>query len=179
MRGTGQQEKKWNFAARYVPGIPVDRAKLRFTTTYAIAPGAFIGVEYNPLEDDVGLLANWRIVDETKTRPMVMLGTSSDRIGTPSGRAYFATVSKAFSLTADIAISPYIGTSFGEFDDEFVELGGIGIRWTEDLRSTHSWDGHNLHHFLDYTLGDGYRAGFVLAEQGDHHYGGLSLGLSL
>lgn len=179
MRGTGQQEKKWNFAARYIPGIPVDRAKLRLTATYAVAPGAFVGLEYNPLEDDLGLLANWRVIDEGEYRPMLMLGTSSDRIGTPNGRAYYATLSKGFRLGETLSIGPYLGTSFGEFDDEFVGIGGVGIRWSENLRSTHSYDGHNLHHMLDYTLSDGYRIGFVLADQGDHHYGGLSVGVSL
>lgn len=179
MRGTGGQEKRWNFAARYIPGIPVDRAQVRLTATYALAPGAFVGVEYNPLADDVGLLANWRIVDEGKNRPMLMVGTSSDRIGTPDGRAYYATLAKDLSAWTDLPIAPYVGTAYGEFDSEFVAIGGLGIRWSDDVRSTHSWDGHNLHHMLDYTIKNGYRVGFVLAEQDGSHFGGLSIGVSL
>ncbi len=176
MRGTGQQESKWNIGLRYIPDIPVDRAEFRMTATYAVLPGAFIGVEYNPLDDDVGVLANWRIVDETKRRPMWMVGTSSDRIGTTSGRAYYTTLSKSFRPFKTISIAPYAGLSYGEFDDEWVGIGGIGVRWHRDFFSTTSYDGHNLHHMLDYTITQNYRVGFVLAEQDGKHYGGVSLG---
>lgn len=178
MRGTGEQELKWNFAVRWIPEIPVDRAKLRVTGTYAIAPGAFVGLEYNPLDDDLGLLANWRIIDEGETTPMLMIGTSSDRIGTPSGRAYYATLSKGLGVWTGLPIAPYVGASYGEFDEEVVGIGGLGIRWKSDIMSTHSWDGHNLHHMIDYLVTDGYRVGFVLAQQGSHYYGGVSVGAS-
>ncbi len=176
MRGTGGQESKWNIGLRYIPDIPVDRAEFRMTVTYAILPGAFLGVEYNPLDDDVGLLANWRIVDETKSTPMLMVGTSSDRIGTPNGRAYYTTLAKSFRTGTSISLAPYVGLSYGEFDDEWIGIGGMGVRWMKDLASTSSYDGHNLHHMLDYTLTPNHRIGFVLAEQGSKHYGGVSLG---
>ena len=48
------------------------------------------GVEYNPLADDVGPLLNLRAVEETERRPALILGTSSDRIGTEGGQAVYA-----------------------------------------------------------------------------------------
>ena len=39
------------------------------------------GVEYNPLADDLGPLANYRAIRETLHRPALSFGTSSDRIG--------------------------------------------------------------------------------------------------
>lgn len=179
MRGTGDQEQRWNFAARWIPEIPVDRAKLRLTATYRVLPGLFVGVEYNPLADDVGPLVNWRIVDETKHRPMLMVGTSSDRIGTPTGRAYYATLSKSMDAILDLPIAPYVGGSYGEYDEKVDLIGGLGIRWTDEVFSTHSWDGHNLHHMVDYYIESKYRIGFVLAQQDADYYGGISVGIGL
>ena len=179
MRGTGAKETRWNVAVRWIPEIPVDRAKLRLTGTYRVLPGLFLGVEYNPLADDIGLLGNWRIVDETDRRPMVMLGTSSDRIGTPTGRAYYLTVAKDVERWTGLPIAPYVGTAYGEFLDEFTAIGGLGIRWRNDLISTHVYDGYNLHHMLDYIFDGQYRFGAVVAEQDGSYYAGISVGASL
>lgn len=179
MRGTGDKEQRWNFAARWIPGIPVDRAELRLTGTYKVMPGLFVGLEYNPLADDLGLLANWRVIDETAHRPMLMIGTSSDRIGTPTGRAYYATFAKDLASLVDVPIAPYFGTAYGEYDDKFELIGGLGIRWRNDLISTHSYDGYNLHHMLDWYVDSDYRIGVVLAQQGADYYAGLSVGLGL
>lgn len=179
MRGTGEHEKRWNFAARYLPGIPVDRAELRLTATYKVKPGLFVGVEYNPLGDDIGPLVNWRLMDETHIRPMFMIGTSSDRIGTPSGRAYYATFAKDLNGWIGLPIAPYLGTAYGEYDDQFELIGGLGIRWTDTIMSTSTWDGHNLHHMLDYYWNTDYRFGVVLAQQDEDYYAGISVGFAL
>lgn len=179
MRGSGDELTKWNLGVRWLPGIPVERAELRLTATYAVAPNAFLGVEYNPLDDDIGLLANWRIVSETLTRPAVMVGTSSDRIGTTSGRAYYATIAKDLQHYTGLPIAPYVGTAYGDFDDEWELIGGLGVRWAPGWMSTHTWDGHNLHHMLDRFLDGGKRVGVVVAEQDGDYYAGVSIGASL
>ena len=74
VRGTGEEDRPWAFSLRYLPDIPVKRAELRLTGTYRVAPGTFVGLEYNPLDDDLGLLLNWRVWEETQTRPMLMVG---------------------------------------------------------------------------------------------------------
>jgi len=176
VRGTGGQDRKWNFAARWIPGIPVDRAKVRLTGTYRIIDNAFVGLEYNPLADDLGILANWRVFEETNRRPMLMLGTSSDRIGTTRGRAYYATLSKDLQRWTGLPVAPYVGTAFGEFDDEWVLIGGLGIRWADHLRSTHVYDSDNLHHMLDYSFEGGYRTGVLLVQQDTKYYLGVSVG---
>jgi hypothetical protein len=179
VRGTGDQDRSWNLSARWIPGIPVERAELRLTATYQVVPDAFVGLEYNPLADDLGLLANWRVLAEGERRPMVMLGTSSDRIGTPEGRAYYATASRDLERDLGLPLAPYVGVAYGEYDDEWVLIGGAAIRWTERLTSTHVWDSENLHHMLDLSLDGGTRLGVVLAQQGDSYYLGLSTGLGL
>lgn len=179
MRGAGGETLKWNLAARWLPEIPVKRAEVRLTATYAVAPNAFLGVEYNPLADDIGLLANWRIVAETLTRPAVMFGTSSDRIGTTSGRAYYMTIAKDIQHYTGLPVAPYIGTAYGEFDDELVFLGGASVRWAKGWTSTHVWDSQNLHHMLDRSFEDGKRIGLVLVEQDGDYYLGVGFGVTL
>ena len=164
---------------RWIPDIPVDRAKLRLTATYAVLDGLSLGIEWNPLDEDVGPLANWRVVDETERRPALILGTSSDRIGTPSGRAYYATLSKDLTAWTGLAVAPYAGAAYGEFDERVEAIGGLHIRWIPRLSSTHLWDGVNLHHTLDWHFLGNLRAGAVLVEQDGEYYGGVSLGASL
>ncbi len=149
---------------------------MRFTATYAFTPAFSAGLEVNPLANDLGLLANWRLLDETAARPAFIVGTSSDRIGTPSGRAYYGTFSKDLSAWTGLPIAPYAGAAWGTFDDELVAIGGLAVSWGAGFTSTHLWDGHNLHHTLDRRLGRGLRIGLVVAQQDSRHYLGLSFG---
>lgn len=149
------------------------------TATYAVSDKLALGLEYNPEADDLGLLANWRVLDETETRPALILGTSSDRIGTRDGRAYFATLSKNVEGLIGLPLSPYVGAAFGEADDEWELIGGTQVRWAEGWSSSHLYDGRNLHHVIDRQLESGLRIGLVIAEQDGDHYAGISLGTSL
>lgn len=156
----------------------MDRAKWRNTLTYQATSRLSVGVEVNPLDDDVGLLANWLVLEETASRPALMVGTSSDRIGTPSGRAYFATLSKDLEAWTDLPVAPYVGASYGEFDEEVVAIAGLRVRYGADWSSAHLWDGHNLHHIVDRVLDERWRVGVLLAEQDGDVYAGLRVGVS-
>jgi len=170
-----------------IEGIPVDRARARLTGTYSVTDRLMVGIEINPYDDgdldpddwDVGPLVNYRALDETESRPALIIGTSSDRIGTPDGRAYYATLSKSLHRWTGLPVAPYVGTAFGEFEDEWELIGGLNIRWADRWTSTHLWDGENLHHIVDHSLGTGWRAGFVVAEQDGDYYAGLTVGVSL
>lgn len=159
-------------------GIPVDRARQRWTLTYAVNERLSLGVEWNPLDDDVGPLANYRVLDETETRPALILGTSSDRIGTPSGRAYYATLSKDVERWTGLPVAPYVGTAFGEFDDDWELIAGLRIRLGDRLSTTSTWDGENLHHVADFQVTPSFRLGAVVAEQDGEHFAGFTTGVS-
>lgn len=159
-----------------MPDIPVDRARQRYTGMYALHETLSIGVEVNPLADDVGALVNWRAVDETERRPALILGTSSDRIGTTSGRAYYATASKDIEQWTDLPVAPYVGGAYGEFDEEWVLIGGLRIRWGKKVSTTHMWDGHNLHHLVNVPVHERFQLGGLLVEQEGKHYFGLTIG---
>ncbi len=146
---------------------------MRTTLTYALLPELRLGLEYNPLADDVGVLANWRAIAETNTRPALLLGTSSDRIGTDSGRSYYATVSKDLESTLGLSVAPYVGLAYGEADEAFDLIGGLSIRWSERVSSYHLWDGHNLHHVLERSFGK-TTLGLVLVDLDGSFYAGLS-----
>ncbi len=152
----------------------MERPRLRTTLTYRLAPTFSAGVEYNPLADDVGPLANWLALPETDARPALMFGTSSDRIGTSHGRAVFGTLSKDLEAWTGLPIAPYVGASYGTFDDELVGIAGLTVRWTDRVSSTSMWDGHNLHHVVETTFGERHTLGIVVADLDGRYDVGLS-----
>lgn len=166
---------------RAVPGIDVDRAQWRTTLAYQVTPTISAGVEYNPLANDVGLIANWLALPETEDAPALIFGTSSDRIGTPSGRAVYGTLSKDLEDWTGLPMAPYVGLSYGDHDEEVDVIGGVMVRWSEDWSSTHIWDGHNLHHLLETTLANRHTIGLLVVEQDGAYDVGLtySIGFSM
>jgi hypothetical protein len=177
VRGTDTAQDEVVMSVRYIGGV-IDRARLRTTTMYRITPEFQFGVEYNPLAGEVGPLANWRIVDESADVPALIVGTSSDRIGTPHGTSFYATLSKNLDPLIDVPLSPYVGVSYGTFDDEFFPIGGVRIDYTNVFSSTHFHDGVNLHHMVSATIDGRHSISLLLAEVDDHHHVGISYGVS-
>ena len=157
----------WNFTlgVRFIPDI-LDRAKWRNTLMWHPHPRATVGVEYNPLADDVHPLLNLMLQQETEILPAVMLGTSSDRIGTPEGQAFFLTVAKDLQHRTGLPVAPYAGVTYGTYDSEFVFVGGLNLRLTDRLSAMGIFDGHRLHPTLTWTA-DNWSVGLILAF-GDH-----------
>ncbi|MBA2502172.1 MAG: hypothetical protein H0V27_04745 [Pyrinomonadaceae bacterium] len=153
MSGTGQQEgNKWTYGVRVIPNT-VDRAKWRNTLTYRFHPRLTAGVEYNPLAGKVSPLANIVALTETRKRPALILGTSSDRIGTPSGQSFYATLSKSLERETNLPVAPYIGVAYGTYEDRLRVVGGLNIYFRERWSSTILFDGVRVHPTLNYTRG--------------------------
>jgi hypothetical protein len=149
--GTEHQDtKKWTYGVRYIPDI-LDRAKWRNTLTYHLLPRLMVGVEYNPLADDVNPLVNWLAVTETEKRPAVILGTSSDRIGTPSGTSFYVTASKNLKRELKLPIAPYVGVAYGTYEDRLRPIGGLNVNFTNALSSLVIFDGVKVHPTLNYA----------------------------
>lgn len=121
------------------------RAALRATLTYRLLPSLTVGVEYNPRVNEVGPLVNWVALTETGTRPALIVGTSSDRIGTPDGRAYFATVSKDLAEATGVPLAPYAGVSYGTHEERLRPIGGLTVRLSSALSATAIFDGVDVH----------------------------------
>jgi hypothetical protein len=109
---------------RYVD-IPVDRARWRYTVDYQATPDLQVGLEYNPLVEEVGFRGTWILMRETDTRPLIHANTSSDRIGTPKGHQLYAvTAAKTIPGTK---LSPYVSFAYSEFERGLIIP--FGVNW--------------------------------------------------
>ena len=147
----------------------MERAQWRNTLTYRVNADLQVGLEYNPLGDDLGPLVNWRVLRETKNRPALILGTSSDRIGTPSGRAYYLTVSKE---VAD-GLGIYVGAMYGEFEDKVRIPAGVSYRFDDRWSALFAYDGVNGQPMITYSW-DRQNLTFLMV---GGKYPGLSYGI--
>ncbi len=100
----------------------IDRATHRTIVVRRLTPSLKAGIEWNALENEVGIVANWRAISETRTRPALIFGTSSDRIGTPSGQSYYVTLSKGFGRVA-----PYVGASYSGYEERVIFPFGVNV----------------------------------------------------
>jgi hypothetical protein len=160
--GTGQTIYKWTYGARFIPNV-IDRARWRNTLTYQVNERLSIGVEYNPLAGKVSPLANFVAVKETENRPALILGTSSDRIGTPSGQSFYATVSKSLERETGLPVAPYVGFAFGTYEKRLRPIGGLNIYFPKGFSSTILYDGVSVHPLLNYARGR-HQFSFVLVQ---------------
>lgn len=137
----------------------IPRATWRNTLVYRVNEDLQVGVEYNPLANDLGLLANWRVMREGPDRPAIILGTSSDRIGTPYGRAYYMTVSK--QLTDEFGV--YVGASWSEFEQKILIPAGASVRMSDNWSALFLYDGVNFHPTVSYAW-ERYSVTFLMVQ---------------
>ena len=141
---------RWTFSSRFI-AHQIKRASVRTTLTYRLVPTLTAGVEYNPRAGKVSPLANWLAIPETKNAPAVILGTSSDRIGTPSGQSFYATASKNLKRETKLPIAPYFGIAYGTYENRFRPIGGVSVGFTEQFTSLIIVDGVHVHPLLNYS----------------------------
>lgn len=135
-----------------IPGA-VRRAQLRTTLTFRITPRLQTGIEFNPrsTEEKVNPLLNWLAVPEGKNTPAVIVGTSSDRIGTPGGQSFYATASKNLKRETHLPIAPYFGVAYGTYEHKLRPIGGLNIGFTESLTALVIFDGVHVHPLLNWS----------------------------
>ena len=82
-----------------------------------------------------------------------MFGTSSDRIGTPEGQAYYFTLSKDLSNVNGWPVAPYVGVAYGTFEDEIKAIAGLYVRLPRTgFASTMIHDGKSFHPTVEYRF---------------------------
>jgi hypothetical protein len=149
-------KEKWTFGLRLIPGA-IPRASLRTTLTYRLHPRLTAGIEVNPRADSTGgrisPLLNWLALPETKSRPAVIIGTSSDRIGTPTGQSFYATLSKNIERESGLPLAPYLGLAYSTFERRWLPLAGLNVRLSTSVSATVSFDGVRVHPLLNYRRG--------------------------
>ena len=158
-------EDRWVFGMRVIPEA-APRASVRTTLTYRLHPRLTAGIEVNPRADKasgrVSPLINWLALPETERRPALILGTSSDRIGTPDGQSFYATFSKNLKSETRLPIAPYVGVSYGTYERRWLPLAGLNTYFTEKFSSLVVYDGVRVHPMLNYAHGR-HHFSFVLA----------------
>lgn len=129
-------------AQRWVD-IDVDRARWRTTLNYRVLPILQLGVELNPVVEEVGPLVTWFLFTERGARPSLFLGTSSDRIGTPEGnQSYYATATHVLAL---LPLSGYVTLNWSEYDDQFNVPFGVQANLPGHLSLRGMYDGERSH----------------------------------
>jgi hypothetical protein len=101
----------------------------------------------------VSPLANAILVRETRRRPALIAGTSSDRIGTPSGQSFYVTVSKDLRRELQLPVAPYVGVAYGTYEDRARPIAGLSIDFGRGLSSLVIYDGVRIHPTLSYARG--------------------------
>lgn len=132
------------------------------TFMYRWHPRVHVGLEYNPKVGEVHPLLTLIPVTETANRPAVIIGISSDRIGTPRGTSIYATASKDLERWTGLPIAPYAGVVYGTYEKEFRPIGGLNIRLPRNFTSLIQFDGHKLHPGLTYSFNDTHSLTFLL-----------------
>ncbi len=153
MSGAGNHTPyKWTLGVRLLTN-QIPRAAVRTTLTYQFHSRLQLGIEYNPRASEIKPLANLIIVTETARRPAVMFGTSTDRIGTPHGQAFFATVSKNLAEATGLPIAPYVGAAYGTYDHRLRPVAGLTIFLPRGFSIISTFNGVNVHPLLNFTHG--------------------------
>lgn len=153
MSGAGYDiEHRWTLGVRLLTN-QIPRAAVRTTLTFRFHPRVQLGIEYNPRAGEFKPLANILLLTETGRRPAIMIGTSTDRIGTPHGQSFYATFSKNLRRETGLPIAPYGGASFGTFDDRLRPIGGLNITLPKGFSILATYNGVNVHPLLIYTHG--------------------------
>ena len=111
------------------------------TLMYRWKPWLHFGVEYNPKVGEVHPLITLIPVRETKNRPAIVIGYSSDRIGTPEGDSFYITASKDLEFWTGLPVAPYFGVVYGTYEHRARPIAGLNMRLRKDLTSLIQFDG--------------------------------------
>lgn len=139
-----------------MPNSPVARAETRWVAAWRATRRLSLAIEHNPGEDEWLPNFNFAISLPGEHLPNVGLiaGTSSDRIGTPDGRAWFLTAPFAAPAECPVPISGYFGASYGTWADDLRAIGGL-TWWLDDRTSVGvQHDGEQVHWLLSRGLGE-------------------------
>lgn len=148
-----------SFYGRYIPEKP-DHGKVYFNLSYQLTKDLRVGADVRPITGDVSILANWRAISETDTRPALILGTSHDDFGTTSSQSYYGTLSKYLFSHEDVHFSGYAGATYIEQLNDLRPVGGAVISY-DQWSTTFMYSGVDPHWVLSRRF-DNQTVSFVL-----------------
>jgi hypothetical protein len=108
-----------------------------------VIPSLQLGIEVNPVVQEVGPLVTWFLVTEQGPRPAAFVGTSSDRIGSPAGtQSYYLTIAKNLD---PLPVSAYGSLNYSEWDEGWNIPFGANIEVLPRITVQPMYDGHRTH----------------------------------
>lgn len=106
------------------------------------------GVEFNPVVGEVAPLANLVLSTEKDRWPLITLGTSSDRIGSPEGtQAFYLTVARRLP---GWPVSPYASMNYSEWDERVNFPAGVSIGVRPEIFLIPMYDGDRGHLLVNF-----------------------------
>lgn len=112
------------------------------------------GLEFNPGVSEVGIRGNIRVLDESRFKPNLSLGTSSDRIGSPEGtQCYYLTAAKTIHK---LPVSPYVSVNYSEWEEGFTFPFGATVKLSKNFSTLLMNDGRKPHAMLNFDSGQGW-----------------------
>ena len=119
--------------SRWIPEKP-DHGQWYLNISYQLFDNFRAGLDYRPLTEDFGVIANWRVFPETDDwRPALVLGSSNDDFGTINSQSVYGTFSKHLFTVMDVGLSVYGGATYIEALNDLRPVGGLHLRrdaWT-------------------------------------------------
>ena len=126
----------------------MERARWRATANVRVIPSLQVGLEFNVAVEEINPLVTWFVTTEAHARPAVLLGTSSDRIGSPKGeQSYYLTVAKH---APGWPLSAYVSINYSEWDEGFNVPFGVTLGSWYGLSARPMYDGERTHLMLNY-----------------------------
>ncbi len=95
-------------------------------------------------QEKLNPVGNYFLQTETDTKPGIVAGWSSDRIGTPQGMSYFVSAQKQLSGKLE-RIAPYIGVAYSTYGREVLVPVGASIGVRENIVLVPMSDGKYSH----------------------------------
>lgn len=127
------------------------RPRWRTTLTQRVSPRLQLGLEFNASapREKLNPVGNYFLQIESETRPGIIAGFSSDRIGTPRGMSYFISVQKQLGGESG-RLAPYVGLSYSGFGHEVLVPFGVSIGLRDDVVLLPMCDGKYTHTTLSW-----------------------------
>ena len=128
-----------------------ERPRWRTTLTGRVSPRFQVGVEFNANAPEAKLnpVGNYFIQPESESRPGIVAGFSSDRIGTPRGMSYFVSAQKQLGGEKG-RVAPYVGLAYSEFGKQVLMPFGASIALKDNLVLLPMYDGKYGHTTLSW-----------------------------
>jgi hypothetical protein len=146
--------------SRWIPEKP-DHGQWYLNRSYQLFDSFRAGLDYRPLTEDFGVIANWRVFPESDDwRPALVLGSSNDDFGNINSQSFYGTFSKHLFEVMNVGFSVYGGATYIEALNDLRPVGGLHLR-REAWTAMFMYSGVDEHLTLSRELGN-HTVSFIL-----------------